>query len=114
MGSGKITIGLDAPPEPRDRLGGSALPKLGAADKNIPQVYSMITRRKTKRLTYIGFGLLGLTDEILGLTDGPVHPSQISIQFQRPLEFSDALRHSVRVHVEGTQDAVRLRMIRCE
>jgi hypothetical protein len=79
MGIGAITVSLDTSPEPRDRLGVSAFPELGEGDVRVPLVYSMIAGRKTKRLAYVAFGLLGTTYETLGPTDVRVHPSQISI-----------------------------------
>src|SRR5215813_5579839 len=114
MGSGEIAVSLNAPPKKIDCFGVRVLAELCAPDKGVPQVHAMVAGRKAKRRSDMDLGLLGSTYEIFGLTDARMCPSEISIQLQCPLEFSDALSHPVRIQVEGAQNAVRLRMIRRE
>src|SRR5690242_6424997 len=56
MRTGVISVGLKAPAQPNNRFGVGALPKLGEADKQTPDIDECIAGRETKRLLHMGFG----------------------------------------------------------
>ena len=59
----------------------------------------------------MGLGLLAATQKILGETDYPVRVSQVAIQRQRLLAFSNALVRTVHKKLEETHVHVGLRML---
>ena len=89
MRAWEISVGLDGPAQPSDRLLLLSKVQFGPASKHAPQVGKRVAGTEAKRLLDVSLGLLGLAELNLGHAYLSVRVCQISIQFQRPLAFPD-------------------------
>ena len=95
-----ISVDLDRATEPRDRLLVGAELQLGEAREHHPNKGVRIARTEAECLLDMGLGLRAATKKILGETDVGVRISQISIQRQCLLAFSNALGRAVGEHFD--------------
>ena len=64
----------------------------------------LVAGAEAQRLLDVTLGLLGLAEEKLAVADLRVRDSQVSIQVQRPLARSDALRGAIGMHLDHAQE----------
>src|SRR6516225_10835991 len=114
MPKGVVSVGLNAPAQPNNRLGVGALPKLGGTDKVSPNIDVDIAGREAERVLHMGFGFPAPTEKKFRSPDARVRAGQIPIQRQRPLAFCDALSRTVRIYLHGAQDEMSYGMVRCQ
>ena len=86
-----ISVGLDRPSKPRDRLLASAEMVLRDARVCHPGVGQRIARTEAQGLGNVSLRFFGATDENLAKSDNGMGPGKISIQLQRMFTFGDAL-----------------------
>ncbi len=106
MREGQIALGIDAPAQPYDRFRVSTEKRLGATQKHHPPKRVDIVWREAERLVDMGLGFRGTTKQILGKTDASIRAGQISIQRQRLLALSNALRRPVRNNLSNAEERV--------
>ena len=100
----KISVGLDRPPKPRNRLLAIAELELRSARANHPGVgRNRIARASAQGLDDMSLGFLGATDENLAKSDAGMSVGEISIQRQRMFEFDDALGSALGPYLDIPQ-----------
>ena len=80
MRHGMISVGLDAPAQPGNRLCAGADKQLGDTDIHRPPVGVIIARREAKRLVDMSLGFLAPTEKKLAETDEAMSVGQVAIQ----------------------------------
>jgi hypothetical protein len=85
----KVSVGVNRPSQPRNRLLVVAEMNLSVARGTQPKVGQSVTRTKSDRLLDMSLGFLAATDEMFGDTDKTVSDSQISIEREGSLAFCD-------------------------
>ena len=86
-----ISVGLDRPSKPRDRLLIGAEMVLRHARASLPRIGHRIARAEPQGLSDVSVCFISATDENLAQSDRGVGRGEISIEFQRMLTFGDAL-----------------------
>ena len=112
MSVGKISIGLDRPSKPCDRLLVTAEVILRNARDTHPGISQRIARTEAQRLTNVRLCLFGATDVNLTESDSGMGCGKISIQRQSVLAFGDALCGALGVYLDKPQHHMAARMIR--
>ena len=103
MGMRIISVGLDRPSKPRDRLLLTAEVVLRHARESHPGVSHRIARAEAQGLDNVSLCFFGATDENLAKPDSGMGVGEISIQRQRMFTFGDALRGALGVYVDISQ-----------
>ena len=98
-----IPIGFDGPAQPSYRRLLLAKVQFGPACDTAPLVGKRVAGTEAKRRLDVSLGILGLAELNLGHAYLSVRVGQISIQFQRPLAFPDALRGAVGLGLDDAQ-----------
>ena len=107
-----ISVGLDRPPKPRDRLLPTAEVELRDARGRHPDVSHRIARTEAQGLGNVSLCFFGATDKNLTKSDNGMGDSEISIQRQRMLTFGDALCGAPGEYVDKSQQHMATRMVR--
>ena len=94
-----ISVGLDCPSEPRNRLVVKAGVVLRHARGGHPGVSMRIARTEAQRLDNMSLGLFGAADVNLTKADRGMGLGEISIERQRMFTFGDAPRRALGVDV---------------
>ena len=98
-----ISVGLDRPSKPRDRLLPTAEVVLRKARVSHPDVSHRIARTEAQGLGNVSLGFFGATDKNLSKSDSGMGAGEISIQRQRMFAFGDALRSALGEYVDKSQ-----------
>ena len=102
-GRGIISVGLDRPPKPRDRL----LPRprwfFAMPALSHPDVSHRIARTEAEGLGNVSLCFFGATDKNLTQSDNGMGVGEISIQRQRMFTFGDALCGALGRYVDISQ-----------
>ena len=95
-----ISIGLDRPLAPCDRLPPTAevVPRQALVSQR--DISRRIARAETKDLANVSLGFFGATDKYLAKSDRGTGASEISIERQRMFAFGDALHGAPREYVD--------------
>ena len=107
-----ISVGLDRPPKPRDRLLPTAEVELRHARVDHPDVSQRIARTEAQGLGNVSLGFFGATDKNLTTSDNGMGVGEISIQRQRMFAFGDALCGALGQDVDNSQEQMGARMVR--
>ena len=107
-----ISVGLDRPSKPRDRLLATAEVKLRNARASHPDVGHRVAWTETQGLVNVGLCFFGATDQNLTKSDKVMGAGEISIQRQRMFTFSDPLRSALGKYVDKSQVEMCARMVR--
>ena len=91
----KISVGLDRPPKPRDRLLPTAEMVLRDARESHPEYSHRIARTEAQGLDNVSLCFFGATDKNLAQSDQGMGVGKISIQLQRMFTLGDALRRAL-------------------
>ena len=95
-----ISVGLDRPPKPRDRLLLTAEVELRHARDSHPGVSHRIARTEAQGLGNVSLCFFGATDKNLAKSDKGMGVGEISIQRQRMFTFGDALCRALGQYVD--------------
>ena len=107
-----ISIGLDRPSKPRDRLLPTAEVELRKAREIHPGVRLRIARTEAQRLGNVSLCFFGATDKHLTPSDTGMSVGEISIERQRMFTFGDALCRALGENVDKSQPHMATRMVR--
>ena len=107
-----ISVGLDRPPKPRDRLLVAAEVEFSHAGGSHPNVSHRIARTEAQGLSNVSLCFFGATDEDLTQSDNGMGVGEISIQRQRMFTFGDALCSALGEYVDNSQVQMCARMVR--
>jgi hypothetical protein len=77
-----------------------------------PHVSRWVARAQAERLANVSLGFLGATGKYLAESDVGMSVGEISIQRQRMLTFSDALKRALRQDLNIPQKGAAVRVIR--
>src|SRR5580704_18188865 len=103
----KISIGLDRPSKPPDRLIVTAGSELRQARVKHPGVGHLIAWTEAQGLGNMRLSFLEATDKKLTISDKGMCAGEISIQRQRLFTFGDALRRALGPYVDNSQLQMR-------
>ena len=98
-----ISVGLERPSTPCDRLLPTAELELRNSRASHPEVSHRIARTEAQGLDRMSFGFFGVTDENLTKSDAGMCVCEISIQRQRIFTFGDAFPRAPGSHVDKSQ-----------
>src|ERR1700722_12197210 len=107
-----VTVGLDRPSKPRNRLLPTAEVELPKARIGHPDVSQSIARTEAQRLGNVSLVFFGATDKNLSKTDSGMGLDKISVQRQRMFAFGDAARSALGEHVDESREHMAARMVR--
>jgi hypothetical protein len=96
----KISVGLDRPAKPRDRLLPTAEVELRRARNGHLDVSQRIVRTEAQGLNNVSLCFFGVTDASLSNTNKVMGAGEISIERQRMFAFGDALHGAPREYVD--------------
>ena len=108
----KISIGLDRPSKPRDRLVPTAEVELRHACVSHPDISQRVPRTEPQRLAHVSLCFFGVTDANLTKSNNLMGAGEISIQRQRMLAFGDTLRRALGEYVDKSQVHMAAGMVR--
>src|SRR5271154_1532485 len=108
---GIVSVGLNRPSTPRDRLVVTAEVELRYPGIGHPGVSQRVSRTEAQGLGNVSLRLFGATQKKLANSDKGVGGGEISIQRQRMFTFGNALRSAVRYYLEKPQDPMTARMV---
>ena len=106
-----ISVGLDRPPTPRDRLLPTAEVELRQAHVCHPNVSRRVAWTEALGLGNVSLGFFGAAEEYLTQSDQGMGAGKISIQRQRILAFGDALRRALGEYLDKSQCHMAARMV---
>ena len=106
-----ISVGLDRPSKPRDRLVPTAEVDLRNAHEMHPDVSHGIARTEAQGLTNVSLRFVGATDENLTKSDTGMGAGKISIQLQRMFTFGDALCRALGQDFDKSQPHMAKRVV---
>ena len=107
-----ISVGLDRPSKPRDRLLPKAEKILRDARLSHPGIGHRIARTEPEGLDNVSLGFFGATDEDLTKSNRCMGGGEISIQLQYMLTLGNALRSALGHYVDKSQVQMAERMVR--
>ena len=108
----KVSVGLDRPPTPRDRLLVTAEVELRKARDISSRRKHRIARTEAQGLGNMSLCFFGATDKNLSQSDHGMGCGKISIQRQRMFTFGDALCGALGQYLEMPQQPMATRMVR--
>ena len=107
-----ISVGLDRPPKPHDRLVPTAEEGLRYARNSHPAVGQRIAPTKAQGLGNVSLRLFGVAERNLTKSDKAMGLGEISIEHQRMFTFGDAFCGAPGQHVDISQIQMCARMVR--
>ena len=108
----KISVGLDRPSKPRDRLLPTAELALRYACVSHATVSHRIAWTKPQGLSNVCLCFFGATDKSLTKSDKGMGLGEVSIQRQRMFTFGDALRGALGLYLDIPQQHMAACMVR--
>src|SRR6516162_1987391 len=102
----KIPVCVETSAHPEDCFGIGTDLRLGDAADCHPSMGNGVSRRKAECLVNVRFRFCASTEKKLGGSDESMSGSQVAIQCQCLLAFSDALCHAFRKYLKEAQKHV--------